>query len=727
LSTPFLGILAKAAAGLLALALSLSTGHAEQKLALVIGNDQYDHVPRLERAVNDAEAVGAAFEHLGFTVTLAKNVGFAGFAQTVAAFEAKIQPGDLVALHYSGHGVAIGGRNYLVPVDMIAPEPGQESLVARLAVDAGALIDEMRERNPKLVFAILDACRDNPFAASGRSIGKTRGLARMEPEAGEFILFSAGPGEEALDRLGSDDHDKTSVFTRVLLAHIETPGLTLQDLAKATQGEVRDLAAKVNHDQFPDYFDRTIDKPVLNDRQIQVEAPAPPSPAVPANPVVQPSAEIVFWDSIKDSRSKADFDAYLEKFPDGTFAPLARARLAALQAATPEAPQHEPAVQTDEAVWQRIARSSDPVDFESFVRMFPDSAHRAEAEAKVSTLRTAKLEPAAPESPATISSITGAGATSPYPIYAKWADAYHAKTGVSLNYLPVGSGGGIKQIEAKTVTFGASDVPLKPDVLDQFGLLQFPTVMGAIVPIINLPRMKPGEIVLDGPTLANIYLGKITRWDDPELRNLNPKVRLPSAAISVVHRSDASGTTFNFAYYLAAVNAEWRDKTGVNTSVDWPAGLGANGNKGVADLVEQTPFSIGYVEYAYAVEERLTFTAMVNRDARIVEPAANTLAAAAANADWEGVPGNGAILANQPGAESWPMTTATFIIVSKQPTDVAAAREVLKFFDWAYANGDVMALDLSYVPMPKAVVDGIEKRWASEIAGPDGSPIFAGG
>ena len=722
------GVLWKAAGGLLVFGLALSTGHAEQKLALVIGNDQYAHVPSLERAVNDAEAVGAAFERLGFTVTLAKNVGFAGFAQTVASFEARIQPGDTVALHYSGHGVAIGGRNYLIPVDMIAPEPGQESLVARLAIDAGALIDEIRERNPKLVFAILDACRDNPFAGSGRSIGRTRGLARMEPEAGEFILFSAGPGEEALDRLGSDDHDKTSVFTRVILAHIETPGLTLQDLAKATQGEVRDLAAKVNHDQFPDYFDRTTDKPVLKEPLIQVEAPPAPAPA-PPSPLVQPSAEIAFWESIKDSRSKADFDAYLEKFPDGTFAPLARARLAAVQAATPDVPRQEPVVQPDETAWQRIAGSSDPVDFESFARMFPDSRHRAEANAKVSALRTAKLEPAVPATPppATVTSITGAGATFPYPIYAKWADAYQAKTGVNLNYMSIGSGAGIKQIEAKTVTFGASDVPLKPDELDQFGLLQFPTVMGGIVPVVNLPRMKPGEIVLDGPALAEIYLGKITRWDDPALKKLNPKVRLPSAVITVVHRSDASGTTFNFSYYLAAVSAEWRDKDGVNTSVEWPIGVAAQGNQGVADLVEQTTFSIGYVEYAYAIQRGLTFTAMVNRDGRIIEPAANTLAAAATNADWEGIPGNGAILANQPGGESWPMTTATFILVSKRPNDVAAAREALKFFDWAYSNGDVMALDLSYIPMPKAVVDGIEKRWASEIAGPDGSPIFAGG
>jgi phosphate transport system substrate-binding protein len=712
----FPGLLMRAAGCLLAVVLAASNLRAEQKLALVIGNDQYEHLPGLQRAVNDAEAVDAAFERLGFTVTLAKNVGFAAFAETVAGFEAKIQPGDVVALHYSGHGIAIAGRNYLIPTDMIAPQPGQESVVTRLAIDAGALIGELRERSPKLVFAVLDACRDNPFADTGRSIGKTRGLARMEPETGEFILFSAGPGEEALDRLGDDDHVTTSVFTRVLLAHVETPGLTLQDLAKATQGEVRELAAKVGHDQFPDYFDRTTDKPVLKEGPIEAESP--PS---------QRSAEIEFWDSIKDSRSTSDFEAYLEKFPDGTFAPLARTRLAALHPEPADTAKPEPAILPDEAAWRRIANSADPVDFESFVRMFPDSAHDVEANAQARSLRMASLEPAASATPATVTSISAAGAAFPYPIYARWAEAYHAKTGLSLNYLAIGSGAGIKQIEGKTVTFGASDVPLTPDELEKFGLLQFPTVLGGVVPIVNLPRVKPGEIVLDGPTLADIYLGKITRWDDPALKTLNPKVRLPATTIAVIHRSDASGTTFNLAYYLSAVSGEWRGKVGVNTSVEWPTGTAAKGSEGVADAVKQIPGSIGYVEYAYAIQNGLAFTAMINRDGRIVEPAVNTLAAAAANADWEGTPGNGAILANQPGVESWPMTNATFVLVHKRPEDAAAVREALKFFDWAYANGDVMALDLSYVPMPRSVVGGIERRWTSEIAGPDGIPIFDGG
>jgi uncharacterized membrane protein len=387
--------------------LTISPSVAEQKLALVIGNDDYAHVSRLERAVGDAKAVEAAFERLGFTVTLVTNVDLTTFAKTIAQFEAKIQPGDVVALHYSGHGIDIAGRNYLIPVDMISPEPGQESAVARLAMDAGALIDEIRERDPRLVFAILDACRNNPFTSTGRSIGSARGLARMVPQPGEFILFSAGPGEEALDRLGDDDHADTSVFTRVLLKHIETPGQSLQDLAKATQGEVHELAAKVNHEQFPDYFDRTIDKPVLKEAAPTTTDKVASIPAAPAEgaarssagdsvSVPPPSAEIEFWESIKNSVNKDYFKGYLEQFPNGVFASIARTRIAELESA--ESDKAKPKPPPDEVEWQRIASSSDAENFENFVRAFPDSSHKADAQAKALSLRPkAALPPAKPQ------------------------------------------------------------------------------------------------------------------------------------------------------------------------------------------------------------------------------------------------------------------------------------------------------------------------------------------
>jgi len=252
--------------------------------------------------------------------------------------------------------------------------------------------------------------------------------------------------------------------------------------------------------------------------------------------------------------------------------------------------------------------------------------------------------------------ITGAGATFPFPIYSKWADAYKKETGNGLNYQSIGSGGGIKQIKAKTVTFGASDAPLPGKDLDSIGLAQFPMVMGGIVPVVNLAGIKPGEIVIDGPTLGDIFLGKIKKWNDAALKKLNPHVKLPDQAIAVVHRSDGSGTTFNFATYLSDVNADWKSKVGAATSVQWPVGIGAKGNEGVANNVGNTKGSVGYVEYAYALQNKLTYTKMLNKAGKTVAPTSEAFQAAAANADWKSKPGYGVLLANQPGDKSWPMT-----------------------------------------------------------------------
>ena len=317
--------------------------------------------------------------------------------------------------------------------------------------------------------------------------------------------------------------------------------------------------------------------------------------------------------------------------------------------------------------------------------------------------------------PAHAAEISGAGATFPYPIYAKWAEAYKAKTGTSMNYQSIGSGGGIKQIKAKTVTFGASDAPLPGKELDEAGLAQFPMVMGGIVPVVNLEGIKPGELVIDGPTLAKIYLGEITKWNDPAIKKLNASVKLPDQAIAIVHRSDGSGTTYNFAYYLADVSPEWKSKVGVNTSLQWPSGIGAKGNEGVANNVGNTKGSIGYVEYAYAKQNKLTHTRMINKAGKTVAPTSEAFQAAAANANWKSQPGYGVILANQPGNESWPMTAATWILVYKQPPDAAATGEALKFFAWAYKNGGKMAEELDYVPMPANVVKDIEASWKSDI------------
>ena len=329
--------------------------------------------------------------------------------------------------------------------------------------------------------------------------------------------------------------------------------------------------------------------------------------------------------------------------------------------------------------------------------------------------------------PAAAMEISGAGATFPYPVYAKWADTYKKETGVGLNYQSIGSGGGIKQIEAKTVTFGATDAPLKGAELDKFGLAQFPMVMGGIVPVVNIEGIAPGELVLDGPTLAGIFLGLVKSWDDPAIKKLNPNAKLPSQPIAVVHRSDGSGTTFNFTYYLSEAGADWKSKVGSATSVEWPVGIGAKGNEGVSNNVSQTKGSIGYVEYAYALQNKLVYTKMMNKDGKAVAPTSVAFQAAAANADWNSAPGYGVILANQSGAESWPMTAATFILIPKKPDDAAAVSEALKFFAWAYAKGDKMAEELDYVPMPKKIVAEIEKLWANEIKDSSGKALYTEG
>jgi phosphate transport system substrate-binding protein len=341
-----------------------------------------------------------------------------------------------------------------------------------------------------------------------------------------------------------------------------------------------------------------------------------------------------------------------------------------------------------------------------------------------SALAAAGVVALALHAPASAADISGAGATFPYPIYAKWADSYKKETGNGLNYQSIGSGGGIKQITARTVTFGASDMPLQPAELDKIGVIQFPTVMGGIVPVVNLDGINSNELTIDGATLAKIYLGEIKRWDDPAIKKLNPNAKLPSQAIALVHRSDGSGTTFIFTNYLSKVSPEWKDKVGSSTSVEWPGGIGAKGNEGVANGVMQTKGSIGYVETAYAKQNKLTTTKMVNKDGKTVEATPDAIMSAAAGADWAKAPGFYMILTDEPGAKSWPIAGATFILVPKQPKDIAATKEALKFFEWAYKNGDDMAKGLDYIPMPDNVVSLIQAKWKSEIKDDSGKPVF---
>jgi phosphate transport system substrate-binding protein len=318
--------------------------------------------------------------------------------------------------------------------------------------------------------------------------------------------------------------------------------------------------------------------------------------------------------------------------------------------------------------------------------------------------------------------ISGAGATFPAPLYAKWAETYRS-TGGTLNYQAIGSGGGIKQIKAKTVDFGASDKPLKPDELAAAGLYQFPTVVGGVVPVVNLTGITPGRIKLTGQLLGDIFLGKVNRWNAPQIASLNPGVPLPNMPITVVHRSDGSGTSFLFTSYLAMKNPEWASKIGASDAVAWPTGIGGKGNDGVAAFVKQTAGSIGYVEYAYAKQNKSSFVLIQNKDGQYPRPEASAFAAAAGDASWSSAPGNYVLLLDQPGAGTWPISGATFILVYKTPANPDQTRRVLQFFDWAYKNGDGAARALDYVPLPGQVKDLVRKQWTTSITA-GGKPVY---
>ncbi|HEY1043854.1 MAG TPA: phosphate ABC transporter substrate-binding protein PstS [Telluria sp.] len=327
-------------------------------------------------------------------------------------------------------------------------------------------------------------------------------------------------------------------------------------------------------------------------------------------------------------------------------------------------------------------------------------------------------------SSAAAATITGAGATFPYPIYAKWAEMYKKASGVSLNYQSVGSGAGIKQIKAKTVDFGASDMPLPAADLQASGLMQFPAVMGGVVPIVNLPGLKPGQLKLTGPLVADIYLGKVVKWNDKQIVALNPGVKLPDDDITVVRRADGSGTTFLFTDYLSKTSPEFKSAIGASTAVKWKTGVGGKGNEGVAANVQRIKGSIGYVEYAYAKKNKMQHTQLKNKNGDFVQPDDTSFKAAAAAADWSKTPGFGVVLTDQAGKGAWPITGASFIIMHKSQANGAKAQQVLKFFDWAFKNGDAAALELDYVPMPDTVSGLVQQNWKTSLKDAAGKPVW---
>jgi phosphate transport system substrate-binding protein len=311
--------------------------------------------------------------------------------------------------------------------------------------------------------------------------------------------------------------------------------------------------------------------------------------------------------------------------------------------------------------------------------------------------------------------INGAGATFPYPVYSQWAYKYNAVSGVQINYQSIGSGGGIQQIKAKTVDFGASDAPLKKEDLDASGLAQFPLIMGGVVPVINVKGIMPGQLKLSGDLLAKVFMGTIDQWDDPAIKALNPNLNLPDLAIAVIHRADGSGTTWIFTNYLSTVSGDWKTKIGADKAVAWPTGLGGKGNEGVSAYVQQVNGSIGYVEYAYALQNKMTYVQMQNKAGKFVSPDAETFSSAAANADWKNAPGFYMVLVNQPGDNSWPITGASFILIYKNQTEAKKAKTMLDYFDWCFKNGKDSALKLDYVPLPDNVVKLVEDMWRAEI------------
>lgn len=327
-------------------------------------------------------------------------------------------------------------------------------------------------------------------------------------------------------------------------------------------------------------------------------------------------------------------------------------------------------------------------------------------------------------SSASAADLTGAGSTFAYPMFSKWAEAYKKETGVGLNYQSIGSGGGIKQIKAKTVDFGASDMPLKQEELEEAGLIQFPTVMGGVVPIVNLEGVAPGQLKFTGEVLAHIYLGKITKWNAPEIAALNPGVKLPADDITVVHRADGSGTSFLWTDYLSKVNAEFKTTVGAGTAVKWPVGVGGKGNEGVAANVQRIKGAIGYVEYAYAKKNKMSHAQMKNKDGQFVQPDDETFKSAAAGAQWAKTPGFAVVLTEQPGKASWPITGAVFVMMHKSQADAAKGKDVLKFFDWAYKNGGAMAAELEYVAMPAAVSKMVQDAWKANLKDASGKAIW---
>jgi phosphate transport system substrate-binding protein len=669
----------------------LGSGSAQaqgKRIAFVIGNAQYASETPLANPQNDARLIAGVLRNdLRFDeVVERRDLNRAQLFDLVNDIAGKARGADAVVVYYSGHGMRGAGGNYLIPVDARITE---EAHLRRDAVPAADVVDALQAANPRVALLILDACRDSPYSRRTRSA--TKGLARMNIAGGNLLVAYATTEGNTAD----DGTPGNSPYARALAEQLRNTSVPVLQQFDAVRRKTRELTENRQNPTREGDLEATTY--LLPGRESPPSAPTTVA-------VARPSLEDEAWALCRAAQTAGPCREYLRGFPGGRYEILARTRLAEFEAiAVPaQRPERPPSQTTYELVPSATVPTQRP------------------PQPQQQTLPATALAV-----PATTSAgVVGAGAAFPAPLYAKWADVY-AKTagGVPIIYQAVGSGAGIRQIREKAVDFGASDIGQSADELSKHGLLQFPVALGAVVPIVNLKGAGDGELKLSGSVLADIYLGKITNWSDAAIRGLNPGLRLPDQAITVVRRADGTGTTFLFTNYLSRVSAEWKAKVGEGTAVNWPTGAGGKGNEGVAGFVQRLPGAIGYVEAAYATSNKLATVQLRNASGVMVAMSRSTVRAAAVDVDWSGARGAPLVI-DRPGNDAWPIVGATFVLMHRVSANPAQSAAVLRFFDWAFRNGGRIAEELDYVSLPEAAVAAVQAGWA-EFRSESGGRLFS--
>lgn len=633
------------------------------RIALLIGNQAYDaSVGVLQNPYNDIRVVGAALRQQGFEVLPEVKDGrrsaILGAVRQLRDRLISAGAGAVGFVYYSGHGAAEVDTGINYLIPVDAKQPGSSEFW-----DDSLKLDDILKlldgARGAAKFIVFDACR-NELRVPAKST--TKGLVPVAEQQGMLIAYATAPG-----RTASDQGQASGPFAAALAAELVKPGLDHLNLFQNVKEAVLASTKGVQQPWINDGLARRVQLTRAVSAQVE-----PRSTGTASNPQ---SEAALAWATTQNSTSIAVLQAFAKRHAGSTYADMAEARIQELRSASASA---VPAVQSP---------------------------------------------PSQPSTGGRRTEIIGAGATFPFPVYQKWSDAYIKISGVGLSYQPIGSGGGIKQIQARTVTFGASDIPLSQQQLEQSGdLMQWPMVMGAVVPVINVPGVRADAMVLDGPTLARIFGGQITNWDDPAIKVLNPGLSLPNAPIAVVRRADGSGTTFLFTSYLSKVSPDWQAKIGKGTSVEWPVGAAAKGNDGIGTAVQGTGYSIGYVEWAYALQNRLVTVRLKNMSGNAVAVGKASIQAAAAAADWG--PHFANVLATDPGdAASWPLSAATFVLMHRSAQDATEAKTALAFFAWCLDQGQSIAESLEYAPMPQNVVRQIKESWR-QMKSSDGRPVL---